>query len=75
MKKAFKSLEKNNTSSDELRNNKRGARKDESVIKTMVNTLITKLDGLDLSSLEVSERDSIKSELQKLIEKISSKLK
>ncbi len=74
MNKAFTALEKNNSSSDELRNNKRGARKIESVIKTMVNSLTRTLDGLDYNSLEKVERESISEELRKLLVKIGEKL-
>jgi ParB family transcriptional regulator, chromosome partitioning protein len=71
MGKAFKLLEKHNTSSDDLRDSKRGVRKNESVIKTMVQSLISKLNGLDFSSLEEKEHESIKEQLNELTEVIS----
>lgn len=69
--KLFKTLQKKNTSRDELREKRH--RDVEAVFKTMINGLSTKLNEVDLHDLDDEKRSSIKNQLLKLVELISKK--
>jgi len=73
IRKLFKSLQKKNTSRDELREKRH--RDVEAVFKTMINGLSTKLNEVDLHDLDDEKSTSIKNQLLQLVELISNKTK